>query len=686
MLMANRYKWEKAMATKITSRPFIRCVLACALPLLIFILPTLAMSDDTVTVCPVGPPQCDYNAIQPAIKATGSGATILIGAGTYTGQIILRSDVTLIGSAGPTNTIVTALASPIVSGSNIVSVTLQGLAIQGQGISTSLGIDLFDSSIVLSNVVVSNLHGTQGITDQPHGGSAVAIRLTGTLQVLLINSLLQDITGGDGFVDFASNTGAAGGDAAGVQAHGAGMLNISDTLIQRLQGGRAGDPYFLSSTGCTFASGAASAIEALGQFSLTVNAVHAINVTGGWPCHVGSAHCPALAGPANGVRAEGGTAILIDNRFENLTIWPANGSEPAAAIRTANTTTTLVARNVITRLSVLDAWLLQQASRPESPYCWPMPGSVVGIASINDHDVRVSNNLLNTLWARGVGGYATGITVQASRIAELTQNTIISVIGGSASHTTGIQIGQSNEAFVEANRLEHIQGSGTPSFGYNWNAVNGGDAVGIELRDVNATTVENNTVWSVTGGDGNPTIPAFVGGNGGNATGLLVSQGMASVWNNVFAQTRPGAAGTTLSITGTAVGLHVEGAEVRAINNVLIDHGNGLSATAPSNVLAGYNDLWSNGVDYRGVPPGLGDLHANPWFVDAEHGDFHLSFVSPLIDAGLTLGAPSVDFDGDSRPYDGDGDGQSRTDIGADEFRPGTLNKVYLPSLWVMSQ
>lgn len=163
---------------------------------------------------------------------------------------------------------------------------------------------------------------------------------------------------------------------------------------------------------------------------------------------------------------------------------------------------------------------------------------------------------------------------------------------------------------------------------------------------------------------------------------------MASVWNNVFAQTRPGAAGTETptSIAGTAVGLHVQRAEVMVINNVLNDHGSGILVTASGTVLAARNDLWSNGVDYRGVPSGLGDLHTNPWFVDAEHGNFHLSFVSPLIDAGLTPGAPSVDFDGDSRPYDGDGDGQSKTDIGADEFRPGTLNKVYLPSLWVMSQ
>ncbi len=53
--------------------------------------------------------------------------------------------------------------------------------------------------------------------------------------------------------------------------------------------------------------------------------------------------------------------------------------------------------------------------------------------------------------------------------------------------------------------------------------------------------------------------------------------------------------------------------------------------------------------------------------------DLHLLMGSPAIDAGLNAGHPSypavlVDFDGDTRPFDGDGDMVLTTDIGIDEY------------------
>ena len=56
--------------------------------------------------------------------------------------------------------------------------------------------------------------------------------------------------------------------------------------------------------------------------------------------------------------------------------------------------------------------------------------------------------------------------------------------------------------------------------------------------------------------------------------------------------------------------------------------------------------------------------------------DLHLLQGSPAIDAGLNAGHPSypvvmTDFDGDSRPFDGDGDTVATTDIGIDEYVGG---------------
>jgi hypothetical protein len=65
--------------------------------------------------------------------------------------------------------------------------------------------------------------------------------------------------------------------------------------------------------------------------------------------------------------------------------------------------------------------------------------------------------------------------------------------------------------------------------------------------------------------------------------------------------------------------------------------------------------------DMCGISPGL----ANP-SIDAF--DAHLLPGSPAIDAGTSQGAPTVDFDSNPRPLDGDSDGTPEVDIGADEF------------------
>lgn len=49
-----------------------------------------------------------------------------------------------------------------------------------------------------------------------------------------------------------------------------------------------------------------------------------------------------------------------------------------------------------------------------------------------------------------------------------------------------------------------------------------------------------------------------------------------------------------------------------------------------------------------------------PGFVDYSGGNFHLAYGSPCIDTGLSTGAPTADYDGDTR--------DANVDIGADEY------------------
>ncbi|MGD8453230.1 MAG: right-handed parallel beta-helix repeat-containing protein [Phycisphaerae bacterium] len=77
---------------------------------------------------------------------------------------------------------------------------------------------------------------------------------------------------------------------------------------------------------------------------------------------------------------------------------------------------------------------------------------------------------------------------------------------------------------------------------------------------------------------------------------------------------------------------------------------------------------------------GEGNIDEDPLFVDPANGDFHLSGDSPCIDAGdpgFVPGEGETDIDGQSRVWDGDGDGVAVVDMGADEFGapgPGDLN------------
>jgi len=76
--------------------------------------------------------------------------------------------------------------------------------------------------------------------------------------------------------------------------------------------------------------------------------------------------------------------------------------------------------------------------------------------------------------------------------------------------------------------------------------------------------------------------------------------------------------------------------------------------------------------DVQGGYAGTGNINANPLFVSASN--LHLTGTSPCIDAG-TNSAPSMplqDIDGEDRTMDGDENGSSIADMGADEFNPGS--------------
>ena len=65
----------------------------------------------------------------------------------------------------------------------------------------------------------------------------------------------------------------------------------------------------------------------------------------------------------------------------------------------------------------------------------------------------------------------------------------------------------------------------------------------------------------------------------------------------------------------------------------------------------------------------IGNIDADPLFVDPGNGDYRLMKDSPAIDAGTPVDAPATDLDGNPR--------DALPDMGAYEYAP---NLIYLPA------
>jgi hypothetical protein len=129
------------------------------------------------------------------------------------------------------------------------------------------------------------------------------------------------------------------------------------------------------------------------------------------------------------------------------------------------------------------------------------------------------------------------------------------------------------------------------------------------------------------------------------------------------------------TIVGNTVGIRVDARIPTSTdlfrNNLIYNNGTGLEIDfgSPSNLPTWqYNLVYNNGTNYEGLsdPTGTGgNLSENPEFVNSA-SDFRLLPGSPAIDAGTLQGAPSIDFDGNPRPYPGN----AAPSIGAFEAVP----------------
>lgn len=209
-----------------------------------------------------------------------------------------------------------------------------------------------------------------------------------------------------------------------------------------------------------------------------------------------------------------------------------------------------------------------------------------------------------------------------------------------------------------------------------FNSADAGGA-GIFIVDDSSPTINGNIITyngnSVAGGG------IYVHGSFPTITNNIISENSAVYGGGVgFAAFSGGKLANNVILNNTAPnrggGIDVYNySSPNIFNNIIADNsGTGIHVSFESFPLIDFNDAWSNiGGNYGGdALPGANDITEDPIFVNSTITNYHLQAISPCIDVGNNTGAPSKDFDGNSRPIDGDGDGIAIVDMGVYEYIP----------------
>ena len=151
----------------------------------------------------------------------------------------------------------------------------------------------------------------------------------------------------------------------------------------------------------------------------------------------------------------------------------------------------------------------------------------------------------------------------------------------------------------------------------------------------------------------------FVGNSSkGGAPGVITSGRAHHFQNCTFYGNR--------STTGGTHALYLSNASATVKNCIF--YGNGPAADSRNAYVATAANIQNTCYPEAAEGNTTGNFSANPLFVKAEEGNFHLQYRSPCIDAGQEL--VTVDLDGDERPQDGDGNGVAVSDLGCYEMPP----------------
>ena len=231
-----------------------------------------------------------------------------------------------------------------------------------------------------------------------------------------------------------------------------------------------------------------------------------------------------------------------------------------------------------------------------------------------------------TVTGGGGGNHGGGISMRDSD-ATISNNIIAGNVGYLLGGGIYVQRGTPR---IQYNRIQNNLADGQGNF-----ALGGGIEMETATGAVLSNVIANNT---------------FTGGGTINGGGVDVNGGGPVLLANN-------------TIVGNATnGVHA-GSNITLVNNIIMTHPVGVSASAGVTVSTSYNIYYGNTTNAQGFSLSGTDLTVNPQLTS----DYHLNAGSPAIDAGTHTNAPNRDIDRQPRAMIGTS-GLYKIDIGADEF------------------
>jgi len=265
----------------------------------------------------------------------------------------------------------------------------------------------------------------------------------------------------------------------------------------------------------------------------------------------------------------------------------------------------------------------------------------------------VSADIANSTVTGNVAGHGGGGVMVDNHAQAQIANVVVE--HNSADYGGGIAVRSGASAFISGTRI--ISNTANESGG------------GIGIWHDGPAVVMANTVISDNYGYGAGGLAMWEPGGTFTGTNLLV----------VDNRSGPGPAGIALwgssggqlmnvTVSGNDSATGFDGAEVEGpvsgfpiVNSIFWGNGTSNANLAGSNLDVTYSDVGSGWT-------GTGNIDADPLFVDAANGDYHLQVGSPCIDAGMPASAPTHDIEGTPR--------DPAPDMGAYEW---TGFRIFLP-------